>query len=77
MHTNYDYNTYYGTSRDSYSYGAYGALVLRKAVCEGYSEAYEYLMNEVGIPTDSIISQTMNHERNAVLIDGKFYYVTV
>lgn len=36
----------------------YGALVLRKCVCNGYCMAYEYLMNELEIPCDTIVGYT-------------------
>ena len=59
----------------------YGALVHRKAVCAGYSRAFSYLMNYVGIPTMYIrgkaggTSTNGNHAWNIVLIGGKWYEV--
>ncbi len=59
------------------SYQAYGALVNKVAVCEGYSKAYMYLMNRLGIHTELIDSHTLNHAWNIVTIDGKRYHVDV
>lgn len=59
------------------SYTAYGALVQRIAVCEGYALAYKYLLNQAGIPCYMVTSQTMNHAWNMVELDGKRYQVDV
>lgn len=58
---------------------AYGALVEKKAVCEGYSRAFQLLCNRLGI--DCIkISGTANgtaHAWNNVKLDGEWYDVDV
>lgn len=64
---------------------AYGALVEGKAVCAGYSKAYQYLLNKVGIPAWCIYGTSINpatnleesHEWNLVCLDGKWYYSDV
>lgn len=61
---------------------AYGALVEGKAVCAGYSKAYQHLLHKVGIPAwcvigtseDPISHQPQNHEWNLLSLDGKWYY---
>ena len=55
------------------SYSAYGVLVNRIAVCQGYALAYKYLMNEFGIECYIVTSDAMNHAWNLVEIDGSLY----
>lgn len=64
------------------AHNAYGALVEGYSVCEGYAEAFQYLLRRVGIQSFLIQGtgintqgQTEAHEWNAVRIDGKFYHV--
>ncbi|MBO4619486.1 MAG: Ig-like domain-containing protein, partial [Victivallales bacterium] len=56
---------------------AYGALVLKRAVCAGYAISYAHLLRKVGVPVDYIASDSMNHAWNAVYIDGEWYHVDV
>lgn len=58
-------------------YIAYAALVGRRAVCDGYSKAYSYLLRQVGIESLHCSSESMCHAWNLVLIDGKYYHVDV
>lgn len=57
----------------------YGAFVNKYAVCDGYSKAYQYLLNKVGI--DSHIatgwSKGEGHAWNLVKLDGEWYYTDV
>ena len=76
---NVEYDT---TLSDSYIYNLYGALVSRKAVCEGYAEAFKYLMDYVGVPCILVVGSatnsngdTENHEWNYVKINEKWYAV--
>lgn len=59
------------------SFTMYGAMVKRKAVCQGYTHAYTYLLNLVGIQSYTCRSSAMNHAWNIVIIDGKRYHVDV
>lgn len=61
------------------AFSSYGALVEKKAVCEGYSRAFQLLCNGVGIDTINVIgnSQGELHMWNAVKLDGDYYYVDV
>lgn len=59
------------------SYTMYGALVEGVAVCQGYSEAYMYLLNEVGISSYLCDSASLNHVWNIIAIDGREYHVDV
>ncbi len=67
----YDYNY----AEDSYT--AYGALVNKTSVCQGYAMAYMYLLDSVGIENSYCTSDTMNHGWNIVYIDGVPYHVDV
>jgi len=49
----------------------YGALVENRCVCEGYSEAFQYIAHQYGI--NCIIGRSSTHEWNFVEIDGKWY----
>lgn len=58
-------------------FNAYGALVRKSAVCEGYVQAYKVLLNSVGINSVMVTSEKMNHAWNMVQIDGGWYHVDV
>lgn len=53
------------------------ALRDHSAVCSGYAAAYELLLEAMGIECRVIRSHAMNHDWNAVLLDGSWYYVDV
>jgi len=73
-------------SRVIYKFGAearnsYGAIVKGEAVCEGYSEAFQYLLQRAGIRSLIITGlgassdgDIQPHAWNCVEIDGKFYH---
>ncbi len=69
----------------SNAHNAYGALVEGKAVCEGYSEAFQVLLHRAGINGYLVTGASINpatnsaegHQWNAVEINDKFYYVDV
>lgn len=62
----------------AYSHSAYGALVSRFAVCDGYSHAFSYILEDkLGIPCELVTSDSMNHAWNLVSIDGAWYHVDV
>lgn len=65
-----------GTIPDK-SYSMYGAIVDGVAVCQGYSEAYLYLLDKVGIKSYLCESTALYHAWNIVVIDGKEYHVDV
>ena len=79
--TNIEYDQYY-ESADPYS--LYGALIDKKAVCEGYAEAFKYLLNAAGMECELIQGTatnsegtTENHEWNCVCIENTWYYIDV
>ena len=53
----------------------YNLLVDGTSVCSGYAEAYQDLLNRVGIPCISVISEPMKHVWNLVNLDGSWYHV--
>lgn len=57
------------------SHSAYGALVNKVAVCDGYSKAYISILEELGISSKMASSESMNHAWNLVSIDGNWYHV--
>ena len=57
------------------NYNAYNALIDRTSVCQGYSLAYKYLLNKVGIESDIISCESFNHAWNTVVVDGTTYFV--
>ena len=59
------------------NYEPYDALVLGSSVCQGYAEAYEILLDAVGIESEVVDSDAMNHAWNLVKIDGQWYHVDV
>ncbi len=65
------------------AHNAYGALVEKKAVCDGYSRAFQWLLYQAGIPAliaeGSSINPMTNgeepHAWNVVKIGGEYYHV--
>lgn len=68
---------------DINSYTTYDALVNKKARCQGYSNAFERIMDAAGVATDSVGGYVLgengpvSHSWNRCLIDGQYYYVDV
>ncbi|MCI8590623.1 MAG: hypothetical protein HFE77_07955 [Clostridiales bacterium] len=58
---------------------AYGAIVLKKAYCDGYALAFKLLMNQSGLfcSTVSGFANNLPHMWNMVYIDDHFYHVDV
>jgi hypothetical protein len=59
------------------NYDAYDALVSRKAVCQGYSTAYDYLLEQIGIESRIVQSESMNHAWNLIKLGSSWYHVDV
>lgn len=56
----------------------YGALVEKKALCEGYSKAFAYLCNLAGIENVIVTGETyVPHMWNMVRLDDSWYHVDV
>lgn len=58
---------------------AYGVLVDKKAVCSGYSRAFQLLCERLGLECVNItgIGRELAHQWNCVKIDGEWYNVDV
>ncbi len=62
------------------SYTAYGIMVSKKGVCEAYSQAFKYIMDELGIPcivVSGFVRGNEAHAWNMVHIDDEWYHVDV
>lgn len=65
-------------------YNIYGALINRKAVCEGYARACKYILDEMDIPciiacgvAKNNMGNTESHAWNYIQLDGKWYALDV
>lgn len=56
-------------------YSAYGALVEKTAVCQGYALAFLALAKELGLPCEVVTSRSADHGWNMVNINGTYYHV--
>ncbi len=77
LNCEYDQERLQNGTVPAYSHSAYGALVSRLAVCDGYSHAYSYILEKLGIPCELVTSDSMNHAWNMVSIGGDWYHVDV
>lgn len=77
VHCEYDLKNLNANTLPAESYMSYGALVSGMAVCQGYSEAYQYLLEQVGIESRVCSSDALYHAWNIVTIDGAEYHVDV
>lgn len=67
----------YAADNDA-SYTAYGALVGKRAVCQGYSLAYKLLCSRAGIDCGyAITDQSANHMWNVVCLEDEYYNIDV
>lgn len=76
LNCEYDMRLFSGGMPDI-SYSAYGVLVERVAVCQGYALAYKYLLNQVGIECYMVTSDAMHHAWNLIKLEGDYYQVDV
>lgn len=68
---------YSNTATSIESHTAYGALVNRISVCQGYAMAYMYLLDRIGIENYYCSSNTLNHGWNIVYLNGNKYHIDV
>lgn len=69
----YDYENYLKNTLDDVVFSAYGALVNRSAVCQGYALAYADMMRHIGVKCYVLASKT--HAWNLVYVDGNWYHI--
>lgn len=67
------------TQSQEWIHTAYGAFVKKLAVCDGYSKAYQYLLDKVGIKAHMAVgnSRGEGHAWNLVSLDKNWYYTDV
>ena len=77
-------NIEYDKNAGNAIYDSYGALINKRAVCEGYAKAFKYILDDLGIPCIIVCGTgtnstglTESHAWNYVLIDGKWYAMDV
>lgn len=75
-HTDYDDIAAMSTAMDIEG-TAYGCLVQGEAVCQGYAEAFLYIMNKLGIKCGIVSGNTAdgNHAWNYVYVNGGCYWI--
>ena len=56
---------------------AYTILIKGTGVCQAYTLAYRLLLNRVGIPSETVSSDSLDHIWNLLQIDGNWYHVDV
>jgi uncharacterized protein YjdB len=73
VNTTYTTTTEWNDGRGCYT--AYGALVEGRAVCHGYALAFDLLAERLGIQTEFVGSDALDHAWNLVVLDGETYHV--
>ena len=78
-HVKYDYRGYLKGNVKQRMHTSQGALLYGVAVCDGYAQAYEKLLDAVHIKNVTIIGRSgkIGHAWNQVKIRGKWYHVDV
>ena len=73
----YDYDALENQEIVANKNDAYGALVDKKAVCEGYARAFQLLCSKLDLECVSIVGTTDNiaHQWNCVKIGGSWYHI--
>ncbi|WP_044912863.1 InlB B-repeat-containing protein [Butyrivibrio sp. WCE2006] len=76
----YDYSSEVDNTTYHLSHTAYGSLINKTSVCDGYAGALSYLLKKLNIDTMIIAGYTKsgnqgNHAWNIVCIDGEWYEV--
>ncbi len=79
LNTVYDYENYQNNTVPFVSYEAYGVLVLKTGVCDGYRKAFQLFMDILGIPCEGVVGTGNGgaHAWNIVTLDGERYHIDV
>ncbi len=78
LHCEYDFDRLNSGTLPSISHTAYGALVNRMAVCDGYAGAFAYIMKDrFQVPCIMVSSSQMAHAWNMINIGNEWYHVDV
>lgn len=78
LNTAYNIEGYNNNNIDDLSYLSYGVLNRGVAVCDGYTRAFNQLMESVGIESHYVfgyVNGNGRHSWNLVKLDGKYYHV--
>ncbi len=59
------------------AFSMYGALVEGSAVCQGYTAAYDYLLERLGMKSRFCVSEQLDHCWNIIEVNGVDYHVDV
>ena len=79
----YDFDNYLNSTIPSQSYESYGAIVNKKAVCDGYSKAFLKIAQDCGLTVARVSGQANGyggwegHSWNQIYLDGEWYNVDV
>ncbi len=80
----YDYEGYINGTIPEESYAMTGAMLSGTAVCQGYTETFQFFMDILGIPCETITGKATNsrglvggHAWNQVKVDGTWYNIDV
>jgi hypothetical protein len=78
----YDMKNYKRNTIPAKSYTAYGALVKKVAVCDGYTHAMDLLMKKAGIESHRVVGKGYHpdgsgeaHSWNLLKVKGAYYYL--
>ena len=77
LHCEYDHWYNVTDTKLLEAFSMYGALVEKRAVCQGYTAAYDYLMEQLGIKSRFCISDSLEHCWNIITVGNKEYHVDV
>lgn len=79
LNTAYDYENYQNGTLPDISFRAAGVFLYRTAVCQGYAEAFQLLLNLIGIECYTVTGTSggVSHAWNIVRLDGEYYHVDV
>lgn len=86
LNCEYDYENYVNDTIPQDSYSPRGALINKKAVCEGYAAAFKAFMDELSIPCKFVSGKAssngdftgrVNHAWNRVEVGGVWYQIDV
>lgn len=79
LNSKYDYANYLRGSIPDLSFTAYGLLINKVAVCDGYAKAMNLILNKSGIKTYYVTGYGGSelHAWNLVQINKKYYYMDI
>ncbi|HBQ63654.1 MAG TPA: hypothetical protein DD727_01740 [Clostridiales bacterium] len=68
-----------GTVTAWHAFSAYGGINLGKAVCEGYSEAFQFLLYQLGMECLVVGGESAGqpHQWNIARVGGEYYHIDV